>query len=283
MEMVLSTHAYAEVFVPNLQHDATNSDRKWTNSFLDNSVKLLDTCVILKEAVAEIKSYCGHLKVALRALEKEPTGEVQLKRCMKALNKCMDALKRRDDAVNYLGHRRTKLENCSSMLRRMGERLNMEDASNGNSCSAIYTAQIITIFVYGLLSSALSLKPRRSLSSISVDGHSSWCFSLINLQQSVKEQIERKKRRGSNAVLEELDMADIAVRKFHDLIQEISHGKSSSEKGIQVLKVTEGSKALQALFMDLQQGIPALESHLENTYRNLLRSRMAFLDMELGS
>ncbi|KAH7306814.1 hypothetical protein KP509_22G032000 [Ceratopteris richardii] len=283
MEMVLSTHASAEAFAPELQHDATNSERKWIYSFLDNSIKLLDTCVILKAAVAEIKSYCGHLKVALRALEKEPLGEVQLKRCMKALNKCMDALKRRDDAVNHLGHRRTKLENCSSMLRRMGERLNMEDASKGNSCTAIHTAQIITIFVYGLLSSALSLKPRRSISSISIDGHSSWSFSLINLQQRVKEHIEKKKSRGSNAFLEELDMADIAVRNFHALLQEISHGNSSSEKGIQVLKVTEGSKALQALLMDLQQGIHAVESHLENTYKNLLRSRMAFLDMELGS
>ncbi|KAH7306819.1 hypothetical protein KP509_22G032300 [Ceratopteris richardii] len=145
MEMVLSTHASAEAVVLELQHDANNSDRKCINSFLDSSVKLLDTCVIVKAAVAEIKSYCGHLKVALRALEKEPIGEVQLKRCMKALNKCMDALKRREDAVNHLGHRRTKLENCSSMLRRMGERLNMEDASKGNSCTAIYTAQIITM------------------------------------------------------------------------------------------------------------------------------------------
>ncbi|KAH7306822.1 hypothetical protein KP509_22G032500 [Ceratopteris richardii] len=283
MEMVLSAHASAEAFVPELRHDATNGDRKRINSFFDTSIKLLDTCVILKAAVAEIESYYGHLKVALRALEKEPSGEVQLKRCMKALNKCMDALKRRDDAVNHLGHHRTKLENCSSMLRRMGERLNMEDASNGNSWMAIYSAQIITIFVYGLLSSALSLKPRRSLSSISVDAHSSWSFSLTNLQQRVKEHIEKKKSRGSTAFLKELDMADIPVRKFYDLIQEILQGNSASAKGITVLKVKEGSKALQALLMDLQQGLPALQSHLENTYRNLLRSRMAFLDMPLGT
>ncbi|KAH7306783.1 hypothetical protein KP509_22G030100 [Ceratopteris richardii] len=281
--MVLSTHSSAEVFVQDLQLAVANGDGRWINSYLDNTIKLLDTCIILKAAIAEIKSYCGHLTVALRAVEKDSIGEIQLRRCSKALKNCMDALKRKDDSVNHLGQRRSKLENCSSMLRRMGERLNTENACKGDLFMAMYAAQVITIFVCGLLSSALSFKPRRSLSSICVGGQSSWCFSLSSLQQRVKEQVEKKKSRDSNALLEELDMADIVVRHFHSIVEKGLRGKVYSDKGAQVLKVKEGAKILQNLLLDLLQGIPTLESHVENIYRNLLRSRMVFLDMGLCS
>ncbi|KAH7306774.1 hypothetical protein KP509_22G029400 [Ceratopteris richardii] len=281
--MVLSTHSSAEVFVLDIHVSASIGSRKWIDSFLDNTICLLDTCVDLKAAIAEIRNYYGHIKIALRAVEKDPIGEISVKRYMKALKKCIDALKRKDDAVNHLGQRRSKLECCSSMLRRMAERLNIEDDSNGNFFMVMYAAQVITIFICSLLSTALSFKPRRSLSSACISGQSSWSLSLNTLQHKVQGEIEKKKCRGANAVLEELDMADITIRNFHNMIEKILNGKSSSDKIAQILKVKESAKVLEALLTDLQQGIPTLEVHVENIYRNLLRSRIVFLNMELGS
>eukprot|EP00250_Pteridium_aquilinum_P017950 c23859_g1_i1 orf=394-1176(+) len=190
MEVVFSTHASAEAFAPDLHQALVSGDVRWLDEYLDNSIKLLDICVALKEAISEIKSYHVQLQLALRALEKGTMGEAQLRRCLHALQKCMEAVKRKDD---HLGQRRSKLENCSSMLRRMGEKLNTEDALKGNFFMVIYAAQVSTIFICGLLSSALSFKPRRPLSPICVGGQSSWSFSLSSLQQRVKEQIEKKK------------------------------------------------------------------------------------------
>ncbi|KAI5066625.1 hypothetical protein GOP47_0019249 [Adiantum capillus-veneris] len=279
MEMVLSTHASAEVFATDLHQALAHGDNKWLDEYLDHSIKLLDICLTLKEAIADIKSYCVHVKLALRALEKCTMGEIQFRRCVKALKKCMDALKRRDEIVNHLGQRRSKLENCSSMLRRMGERLNTDDASKGNFFLAIYAVQVNTIFTCGLLSSALSFKPRRPLSSICVGGQSAWSFSLSSLQQRVKEQIEKKKSKGVNVLLEELNKTDMEVRNVLSIAEKILEAKSFPLKKVKTLEVRDRAKVLQVSFVELQNGLIPLESLLEEVYRNLLRSRMALLDM----
>lgn len=283
MEMVLSTHASAEVFAPDLHHVLAHGENKWLDEYLDSSIKLLDICLTLKEAIAEIKSYCAHVKLALRAIEKGTMGEVQLRRCIKELKKCMEALRRKDEVVNHLGQRRSKLENCSSMLRRMGERLNTEDALKGNFFMVMYAAQVSTIFICGLLSSALSFKPRRPLSSICIGGHSPWSFALSSLQHRVKEQVEKKKSKGANALLEELENTDIEVRKMHSRAEKLLAAKSFPLKRSKVLEARDSAKLLQASFNELQQGLTALESHLEEVYRNLLRSRMALLDMHINT
>ncbi|KAH7306776.1 hypothetical protein KP509_22G029500 [Ceratopteris richardii] len=283
MDMVLSTHSSTERMVSESHHPVSNVDGKSINTLLENSIKLLDTCVVLKTAVGEIKNYCGYLEIALRAVQKDPMSEIQVKRCMKALKKCMEVLNRKDDFVHHFGQRRSKLENCSSTLRRMGEKLNTEVNSIGNYPTAIYAAQVVTIFVCSLLSSAFSLKPKRSFSSVCAGGQSSWSFSLSRLQKQVKEQTDQKKSRGSIALLEELDMADIAVRDFHNLLEKRLHRNPSFEKVAQILKVKESVEVLQALLTDLQHGISTLEFQVESIYRNLLRSRMAFIDMHQGS
>ncbi|KAH7306777.1 hypothetical protein KP509_22G029600 [Ceratopteris richardii] len=283
MEMVLSTHSFAELTASDFDQVVSNGHGKWIDSFMDNSVKLLDTCVVLKAALAEIKSYIGHLNVALRALEKDPIGEIEVKRCMNALKQCSNALNRKDVAVHHLAQRRSKAESCSSMLRKMAERLNAEDSSKGDFFMAIYAAQVVTIFVCSLLSNVLTLSSRWSLLTISRSGHSSWFSSFNTLQKKVKELIEKKKSNDRNALLMELDMAEIAVRNSHNVLPKIMHANASSDKRTQILKVKKSAKVLQAVFVDLQQGIPTLESHLENIHGNLLRTRMAFLDMDHGS
>ncbi|MCO5584470.1 hypothetical protein L7F22_038398 [Adiantum nelumboides] len=283
MEMVLSTHSSAEALAADLWQALTHGDNKWLEEYLDHSIKLLDVCLTLKEAIAEVKSYCAHVKLALRALEKGMMGEIQLRRCVKALKKCMEALKRKEEAVNHLGQRRSKLENCSSMLRRMGERLNTEDASKGNFFMVIYAAQVSTIFICGLLSSALSFKPRRPLSSICIGGHAPWSFTLSSLQQRVKEQIEKKKSKGANVLLDELEKTDMEVRNLHSRAEKILEAKCFPLKKVKILEVRDNAKLLQASFMELQHGLIPLESHLEEVYRNLLSSRIALLDMHSTS
>lgn len=279
MEVVLSTHASAETFVPDLRQALVSGDVRWLDDYLDNSIKLLDICVALKEAISEIKSYHIHLKLALRPLEKGAMGEPQLRRCKKALEKSMESLKRKDDAVNHLGQRRSKLENCSSMLRRMGDRLNTEDATKGNFFMVIYAAQVTTIFICGLLSSALSFKLRRPPSSIYVGGQSPWSFSLSSLQQRMKEQIEKNKSKGANALLEELDKSDIAVQTLHKRVEQLLESSFFPVKKGHASEVKKGVALLRACSNELYQGLSPLEAHLEDVYKILLTSRVALLDM----
>jgi hypothetical protein len=197
-DVVLSTHGSAEAFIPDLQRALDEGDFKWLDEYLDDSVKLLDICRALRDAITEIRTYDSCVDLAIRSFSRPAFGyEPHLRRSRNTLLRCIEAVKRKEEEMNQLGQRRSKLENCSSMLRRMGEKLNMEASSKGNFFMVIYAAQVSTIFICGVLASALSFKPRRPLSSIAVGGQSAWSFSLASLQQRVKEEIDRKKSKGS--------------------------------------------------------------------------------------
>lgn len=279
MEVVLSTHASVEAFVPDLQQALADGDFKWLDEYLDDSVKLLDVCRTLRDAITEMKNYHTYVELALHTLCNGSMGDAQLRRAKNALRKCKEALKRKDEEMNHLGQRRSKLENCSSMLRRMGEKLNMEDASKGNFFMVIYAAQVSTIFICGVLTSALSFNPRRPLSTISVGGQSAWSFSLTSIQQKVKEQIEKKKSKGANALLEELDKTDVAVQNLYDKVEKLLHSKSLPLRKDQFLDVKEGISLLEECAAELRLGLAPLEVHVGDVYEVVIASRVALLDI----
>lgn len=278
MGLVLCTHAAVEGFVPDLQQALADGDTKWLDEYLDDSVKLLDVCNALKEAVEDIKNYQVFVELALHALERESMGEAQLRRAKNALGRCTEVLKRRDEE-NHLGQRRSKLENCSSMLRRMGEKLNQEDASKGNFYKVIYAAQVTTIFICGVLTAALSFKPRRPLSTISVAGQSAWTFSLSSLQQRVKDQVEKKKAKGAMAVLEELDKADFALRCLQERVEKLLNTKAFPLSTDHIGEVNQLLGSLRRCSMELTQGLEPLELHIREVFKVLIASRMALLDI----
>lgn len=280
MQLVLSTHASAEAFVPDLQQALSHGDTKWLDEYLDDSVKLLDICNALREAIEEIKSYHGHVELALHALEEAYMGEAQLRRARNALRKCTDALRRKHEESSHLGQRRSKLEKCSSMLRRMGGKLSMEDASKGNFFMVSYAAQVATIFICGVLTTTLSLKaPGRPLSTISVDGQSTWASSLISLQQRLKEQMERKKAKGANALLEELYETDIAVRSLQDRVEKLLNAKAFPLRADRILDLRQSAGSLRDCSIELSHGLAPLQLHVEGVFKALITSRMALLDI----
>lgn len=276
---VLSTHAFVEAFVPDLRQALADGETKWLDEYLDDSVKLLDVCNALREAITDMKNYHVYVELALHTLEKGSIGEAQLRRAKKALSKCTDALKRRDEDVNHLGQRRSKLESCSSMLRRMGEKLNLEDSTKGNFFAVLYGAQVTTIFICGVLTAALSFKPRRPLSSIWVAGQSPWAFALSSLQQRVKEQVDRKKAKGASALLEELDKTDMAVRCLQGHVEKLLNAKVFPLSQHQVGEVRQAAESLRDCSIDLGQGLDPMELHVGEVFNVLVTSRVALLDI----
>lgn len=280
MKVVLSTHASAEAFVPELQQALLHGDTKWLHAYLDDSVKLLDTCNALREAIKEIKSYHGHVKLALNALDKAYIGEAQLRRAKAALCQCVNALKKKDEGSNNVGgHRRSRLENCSSMLRRMGEKLNMENASKGTFFKVSHAAQVTTIFICGVLTATLSLKPCRPLSTIVIDGQSTWGCSLTSLQQRLKEQMERQKAKGENALLQELCKTDFAVRSLKDRVERLLERKRFPLKDARISDLKKYAVSLKDCSIELNNGLDLLHQHVEDVFKILITSRMALLEI----
>ncbi|XP_024362397.1 protein BPS1, chloroplastic [Physcomitrium patens] len=284
MSIVLATHANVEVLIPESQLSLSLSrDDKWVDEYLDDSAKLLDVCNVLKEGISEVEHYQMLVQLALHTLDnKEIYGELKHSRARNALAECKEAIVRKDTEYRQ-GFPKSKLENCSSMLRTIGEKLvnpKGQEAYKGNGfLNAIYGAKVTTIFLCGLLVTALACKPKRPLATLSVASHYKWSPSLISLQQRVKEETDKRKNKGSIALLRELDNVDASVRRLHDVLDQHLSERAFPLSRKQARELAQAVEALRIHSSDLEQGLTPLEAQVNELFRVLIASRLALLDI----
>jgi hypothetical protein len=287
MTVVLATHSNVEALVPDLQFPLTERDGKWVDEYLDDSAKLLDVCNVLKEGISDVEHYQMLVQVALLNLDNNNNescfSEAKYHRARNALQDCKEAIKKKDTEYRQ-GQPKSKLENCSSMLRTMGEKLvnpKGVDAVKGNGfLNAIYGAKVTTIFLCGLLVIALACKPKRPLMNLSVTSHYLWSSPLLSLQHRVKEETDKRKNGGSIALLCELDSVDSSVRRLHNLID-----RNLTDKKLGPLPKPQWQEMKQ-LVEDLSKnsarlgsGLGPLEQYVNELFRILINSRLALLDI----
>lgn len=239
--------------------------------YLDDSAKLLDVCNVLKEGISEVEQYQMSVQRALHNLDnREISCEFKYSRARNSLSECKEAINRKD-TVYRQGFPKSKLENCSSMLRNMGEKLvnpkGLEAIRGNGFLNAIYGAKVTTIFLCGLLVTALTCKPKRPLSSLSVASHYKWSPSLISLQQRVKEDTDKRKNKGSIALLRELDSVDASVRRLHGILDQYLSGRAFPLSQEQAQELALDVDELRKHSSDLGQGLTPLEGHVNELFR----------------
>lgn len=138
---------------------------------LDDNAKLLDVCNVLRDGIADVENYQTLVQLALHNVDNrtESCSEGKYYRARNTLADCKEAIKKKDTEYKQ-GVPKSKLENCSSLLRTMGEKLinpRGPEAIKGNGLlNAIYGAKLTTIFLCNLVVTALACKPRRPLASL---------------------------------------------------------------------------------------------------------------------
>eukprot|EP00249_Psilotum_nudum_P025858 c30856_g1_i1 orf=96-1181(+) len=279
IDVALSMHSYTEAFVPDLQLSVTQGNGKWLDEYLDGSVKLLDVCNVLRDSVDDVQKYRTFLDSALHSLENGSMGKAQLLRANRALLKSIGALKRRNEDLAQQNQRRIKLETCSSMLRRIGEKFDLADICKGNFFGVVYAAQITTVFVCGVLAAALCVKSRGSLSTLSIAGQAPWVFSLSSLQQRVKEQLDKKKPKGTHNLLNELEREESSVYNLQDLIEKTLLKQSFPLRDEQAKDITQAVDNIRKSSGDVGAILTTLEQRMSELFRMLISSRLILLDI----
>eukprot|EP01018_Ginkgo_biloba_P018519 Gb_00670 [translate_table: standard] len=280
---VLFTHSTVAKAIPDLELPPTEKDEKLINDYLDDNVKLLDVCNVLKESFADVERYQMLIQLALHSLDnKESVNEKKLIRAKNVLHECIDAMKKKDEELDRQGQQKSKLENCSSMLRRMGEKLTTPVTPDGSKSSALlsamYGAKATTIFICGVLAATLLVKPRRPLPSLHLTNHLSWSPLMLRLQTKVKEEIDKRKARGSSsALLHELDIVHLEVKKLYSLLEKMLGETSFSASREKMDEVRQSVGQLQKYAEELQKGMIPLENQIKELYRMLVSSRVALL------
>uniref|UniRef100_A0A0D6R5P0 Uncharacterized protein n=1 Tax=Araucaria cunninghamii TaxID=56994 RepID=A0A0D6R5P0_ARACU len=252
----------------------SDKDAKSVNDYLDDSVKLLDVCNALKESFADVERYQMLVQLALHSLDTgESMNEKKLIRTKAVLNECIEAMKKKDEELDRQGQQRSRLETCSSMLRRMGEKFTTVTPDGSELLSAMCGAKAVTVFVCGVLAAALLVKPRRPLPSLHVTGPC-WAPALLRLQSRVKDEVEKRKARGSNsALLQELDCVHSEVKRLHGILH-----KMLGDKGVSKMdEVRESVVTLQRVSEELQKGMGPLENQIKELYKMLVSTRVALL------
>ena len=283
MSVVLATHANVESLIPESQFTISQRDNKWVDEFLDDSAKLLDVCNVLREGISEVEHYQMLVQLGLHTLDnRECSGEPKYFRARNALADCKEAIKKKDTEYRQ-GLPKSKLENCSSMLRTMGEKLvnpkGLEAVKGNGFLNAIYGAKVTTIFLCGLLVTALACKPKRPLANLHVASLYKWSQSLLSLQQRVKEETDKRKNKGSIALLRELDSVDASVRRLHDILDRHLTEKHFPLARDEVAELKIEVEALRQHSSDLGQGLAPLEVQVNELFRTLIASRLALLDI----
>lgn len=288
LEVVLYTHSTVLQVIPELlQLPLNEREKRSINEYLDDSVNLLDACNVLRESFEDVQRYQMLVQVALHSLmDVRSEEQIKITRSKNVLHECIVAIRRKEEEAGSArqGNQRSKLENCSSMLRRMGEKLSTSSSSNGDHessknnsknavvMSAIYGAKTITIFLCGVLSMALLVKTKRLLPTLHLLTHHeqpSWSQSMLKLQHRVKEDIDRRRAmKGSAALLQELDNVHVEVK---GLYHKLNVGNCLMDE------IRESVSRLRGSAEDLEKKLAPVEHQVNEIYRMLVSSRVALL------
>lgn len=299
VNMLLSTQACVQELVSCLQSPLSVREIKMIQQYMDDSVKLLDVCRLLREVMGGVDGYVKAVQLALSYLCCEQGLRSERRAMLRARKALISAEHVRANLgeASSIGHAQyvrrphDRLGACSSMLRRMGDKLmapdehagHYEDAPNFSSSSsaflaALYGGEMATLFVFKLLAVALpaSTNPSRSqLGPLHVLGRTSWADALHTLQAKVnKELLERvhKKAQGSMTLLPDLDVIDGSVKQINEMLRQTLE-QSQSQDALSRL-VDSTSKRVEGL----QAFMATLQHQIEGLFRSMVDTRMSLLD-----
>lgn len=284
MSVVLATHTNLGRLIPDSELSLCQGTDKWIEEYLDDNAKLLDVCNVLRDGIADVENYQTLVQLALHNVDNrtESCSEGKYYRARNTLADCKEAIKKKDTEYKQ-GVPKSKLENCSSLLRTMGEKLinpRGPEAIKGNGLlNAIYGAKLTTIFLCNLVVTALACKPRRPLASLHLANHYKWSGSLVSLQQKVKEEIDKSKNMGSIALLRELHDTDVSVRRLHEVLDWHLTERNFPMRRSDVAELKIEVEVLRKRSSDLGLGLAPLEIHVNELFRMLIATRLVFIDV----
>ncbi|KAJ7514088.1 hypothetical protein O6H91_23G027100 [Diphasiastrum complanatum] len=279
LDATLVTNSAVETLIPDFELPYFEREDKWVGEYLEDSAKLLDVCNALQDKISKMKHYQTQLQLALHLVDARDnwwTSDIKLKRVKNALQECLLTIKRKDD-IQVQARFSSKLDSCNSTLRRMADKLAAPIVKSKPFITAIYGAKVNTIFVYGIVAAALTVKPFRPLSGLRVPSHFLWSAPLITLQRRLNDEMHRGKTNGSPALLGELTGIDAIVKQLHHILDHAVLLKMSCNEQAFELRRLAGNLREQS--EELGKGLGLLEQQVNELFRMLVNSRVALLNL----
>ncbi|KAF5946288.1 hypothetical protein HYC85_016516, partial [Camellia sinensis] len=261
MELLCQTHTDIKSIITKLELPVYDWDDKWIDLYLDNTVKLLDICIVFSSELSRLNQ--GHvlLHCALHNLDASPS------------NQFVKACSSLDGWRQHISSKNRRLENCFGILDSLTVTLNLpkvkKSAKGKVLMRAMYGVKVVTVFVCSIFAAAFSGSANK-LVDLQVLESCLWAESFVDVQTYVNGEIRNIFSSGRVTVLKELEAVDTSVKKLYPTIQD----------GVGPIEVD----ALQNCTSDLgkradmlSQGLDLLAKQVDGFFQIVLTGRDALL------
>ncbi|CAL9160223.1 unnamed protein product, partial [Musa hybrid cultivar] len=223
IEFLSHTHNSIKTLMNELQLPVSDWDEKWTNIYLDSSVKLLDICIALIAELSRLDRGQLLLKYVLHLVDIStscPSSE-ELAKAHLYLH----------EWIERIDSKSPKLENCPAIIVSLQGTLgfpNVKSSKGKALMRALYGFRVMTVFIFGIFSATMS-----GCSKPSIDVHASdgflWFEAFGDLQAVVNGEFKRQFGSGKVAVFKEIETVKLCASRLCDLTSDVSYKEEPAQ------------------------------------------------------
>ncbi|XP_050387655.1 protein BPS1, chloroplastic-like [Argentina anserina] len=261
MESLCGTHNDIKTLIAEIDLPVSAWDEKWIDVYLDISVKLLDLCIVFSSEISRLNQGNLFLQFVLHNLN-SASSEHFIRACSSV-----------DDWKNHIASKNTRVENCSTILDKLVESLDLPKVKNSAKgkllMRAMYGVKVLTVSVCSVFAAAFSSSASKLL-DLNVADTYLWAQAFTDLQSNVNGEIRNVFSSGRVTVLKELEAVDGIVKHLYPMIQD---GVALAEEEAFKKSVLELERKAQ----NLSQGLDILTKEVDGFFQILLSGRDALL------
>ncbi|XP_031482997.1 UPF0496 protein 4-like [Nymphaea colorata] len=276
IESLSETHNDVKSLITNLQFPSSDWDESWMDSYLNDSLKLLDVCISLSSEVSRLDQGQLLLQYAIHLLnvsDGHPPSDQRF-RARDSISEWLQQVGPKGS--NPVTPRSAKLEHCLDILRELVNTLyapKIKTSARGRILlRAMYGVKVQTIFVCGVFVAAFS-RSAKALVELQVPEKFLWSSTFMDVQNDINSEIRRLFGEGSLTVLKDVEAVDGRARELLALTENASEAFSSEDAEMLKNCVTELKEKVE----NFAQGLDLLSKQVDGFFQVVLQGRDALL------
>lgn len=279
VDLLRSAHSGVLLLMEKLRLPVSTNGEEWLNEYMDETVKLLEVCNVMKSAVSGLEQYQNLVESAIRALDVPGNARYQVHRGLHTLNACRQEILQIETEHRILIE--TKIEAGGKLT------VNLVDKHVENKFvkwngfwGVLFALKNTSSYISRLLLCAIVfIGPIPTLIGELVSVKSLWSASLVRLHQSVTEEIAKTKNAKKCPIMlsSEVELLESTLADLRTQLQPVMRGPASrnddGEKFRQTIQnLKKGSQKLQA-------GVESVDWHINDLFDEVVEGRNKLLNL----
>ncbi|BFI03409.1 hypothetical protein MPTK1_1g03570 [Marchantia polymorpha subsp. ruderalis] len=283
IDLLRSTHSGALLVTEKLRLPASCKGEEWLNEYMDETVKLLDVCNVLKVGVSGLEHYQNLVDVAVRGLEAAIMFRHQGPRAMHALNACKQEMARIENEHKILMEHKIESEGRLTVNNLGDKHVENKFVKWNGFWGVLFAMKITSSYICRLLLSAIVYAgPNPSLNFETVAVRVPWTNSLVRLQQRVNDEVSKTRnvRKCTTMLSHEMEFVETTLAEVRSHIPTSLRGPTlplPNTEGLE--KIRQRVSALKQLLQKFQTGVEAIDWHVNDLFDEIVEGRNKLLNI----